>query len=56
MKCIILKLSTEAGTDITDEDIDQLYSESEEEGVEYEDPMNEVELEKMFQQVENEFK
>ena len=50
------KLSTEAGTDITDEDIDQLYSESEEEGVEYEDPMNEVELEKMFQQVENEFK
>lgn len=49
-------LNTEAGTEITDEDIEQLYSESEEEGIDYEDPMNEVELEKMFQQVEDEFK
>ena len=49
-------LSTEAGTDITDEDIEQLYSESEEEGIELEDPMNELELENMFHQVENEFK
>jgi len=49
-------LNTEGGTDVTDEDIEQLYSQSEEEGVEYEDPMNEIELEKMFQQVENEFK
>ena len=49
-------LSAEAGTEITDEDIDALYAESEEDGIEYEDTLNEIELEKMFRQVENEFK
>lgn len=49
-------LNTNSGTDFTDEDIENLYSASEEEGVEYEDPMNEIELEKMFSQVENEYR
>ena len=49
-------LNMSAGTEVTDEDIEQLYADSEEEGVDYEDPMNEVEMEKMFQQVENEYK
>lgn len=49
-------LSAESGTELTDEDIENLYTASEEEGVELEDPMNELELEKMFSQVENEFK
>lgn len=49
-------LNIDSGTEITDDDIDQLYAASEEEGIEYEDPMNEMELEKMFSQVENEFK
>ena len=49
-------LSAEAGTEITDEDIDALYAESEEDGIEYEDTLDEIELEKMFRQVENEFK
>lgn len=50
------KLNTEAGTEITDEDIENLYSASAEEEIEYEEPMNEKDLEQMFQQVENEFK
>ena len=49
-------LNANSGTDFTDEDIENLYSASEEEGVEYEDPMNEIELEKMFSQVENEYR
>jgi hypothetical protein len=49
-------LSQDGGTDITDEDIENLYAASEEEGVDYEDPMDEKELENMFLQVENEFK
>ena len=49
-------LNTNSGTDFTDEDIENLYSASEEEGIEYEDPMNEIELEKMFSQVENEYR
>lgn len=49
-------LNMEAGTEVTDEDIEQLYAASESENIEYEDPMNELELEKMFQQVENEYK
>lgn len=49
-------LNMSSGTEVTDEDIEQLYADSEEEGVEYEDPMNELEMEKMFQQVENEYK
>lgn len=50
------KLNTEAGTEITDEDIENLYSASAEEEIEYEEPMDEKDLEQMFQQVENEFK
>lgn len=49
-------LSSDGGTELTDEDIENLYSASEEEAIEYEDPMNEIELEKMFSQVEDEFK
>ena len=49
-------LNTNGGTDFTDEDIENLYSASEEEGIEYEDPMNEIELEKMFPQVEDEYR
>lgn len=49
-------LSQDGGTDITDEDIENLYTASEEDGVDYEDPMDEKELENMFLQVENEFK
>ena len=49
-------LNTNSGTDFTDEDIENLYSASEEEGIEYEDPMNEIELEKMFSQVEDEYR
>lgn len=49
-------LSQDGGTDITDEDIENLYAASEEDGVDYEDPMDEKELENMFLQVENEFK
>ena len=48
-------INQESGTDITDEDIELLYSSSEEE-TEFDDPMDEKELEKMFQQVEDEFK
>ena len=48
-------INQESGTDITDEDIELLYSSSEEEA-EFDDPMDEKELEKMFQQVEDEFK
>ena len=49
-------LSQDGGTDITDEDIENLYTASEEDGIDYEDPMDEKELENMFLQVENEFK
>ena len=49
-------LSQDGGTDITDEDIENLYTASEENGVDYEDPMDEKELENMFLQVEHEFK
>ncbi len=49
-------LSEEGGTNITDEDIENLYNASGEEEIEYEDPLNEIELEKMFSQVDNEFK
>ena len=49
-------LSQDGGTDITDEDIENLYTASEEDEVDYEDPMDEKELENMFLQVENEFK
>ena len=49
-------LSQDGVTDITDEDIENLYTASEEDGVDYEDPMDEKELENMFLQVENEFK
>lgn len=49
-------LNGDGGTDITDEDIENLYTESEDECVEYEDTMDEIELEQMFRQVENEFK
>lgn len=49
-------LNTNSGTDFTDEDIENLYSASEEEGIEYEDPMDEIELEKMFSQVEDEYR
>lgn len=49
-------LSQDGGTDITDEDIENLYAASEEDGVDYEDAMDEKELENMFLQVENEFK
>lgn len=49
-------LSSNGGTELTDDDIDNLYMSSTEENIEYEDPLNEVELEQMFTQVENEFK
>ena len=49
-------LNTNSGTDFTDEDIENLYAASEEEGIEYEDSMNETELEKMFSQVEDEYR
>ncbi len=49
-------LSNDAGTEITDEDIDALYAASEEEEMEYADTMNEIELEKMFSQIADEFK
>lgn len=49
-------LNTNSGTDFTDEDIENLYAASEEEGIEYEDPMDEIELEKMFSQVEDEYR
>ncbi len=49
-------LSQDGGTDITDEDIENLYAASAEDGVDYEDAMDEKELENMFLQVENEFK
>lgn len=49
-------LSQDGGTDITDDDIENLYAASAEDGVEYEDAMDEKELENMFLQVENEFK
>ena len=49
------QMSLDSGTGITDEDIENLYNASEEEGIEYEDALNEEELEKMFGQVEHEF-
>ena len=49
-------LNMESGTEITDEDIDQLYSQSENDELDLEGPMDEKDLEAMFQQVENEFK
>lgn len=49
-------LNNSSGTDFTDEDIENLYSASEEEGIEFEDPLDEMELEKMFSQVENEYR
>lgn len=50
------KLNEEAGTEITDEDIEDLYNSSPEDEMDLEDPMDEKDLEKMFQQVEDEFK
>lgn len=49
-------LNMESGTEMTDEDIENLYAASAEEELDYEEPMDESDLEKMFQQVENEFK
>lgn len=49
------KMSGEGGTEISDEDIDRLYAESEEDTTILDDPMDEGELEKMFQQVKNEY-
>lgn len=49
-------LNESSGTEFTDEDIENLYSASEEEGIEFEDPLDEIELEKMFSQVEDEYR
>ena len=49
-------LNLESGTELTDEDIENLYTASEEEGVDYVDPLDEKDLEKMFLQVDDEFK
>lgn len=49
-------LNENSGTEFTDEDIENLYSASEEEGIEFEDPLDEIELEKMFSQVEDEYR
>jgi hypothetical protein len=50
-------LSQDSGTDISDEDIEMMYASANDEDKDYEDDvLNEDELEKMFQQVENEFK
>lgn len=49
-------LTESGGTEITDEDIENLYNSSPEDEMDLEDPMDEKELEKMFSQVENEFK
>lgn len=48
-------LQSKAGTEINDDDIERLYSSSEEEQ-DIEDPLNEMELEDMFKQVEDEYK
>lgn len=49
-------LNSEGGTDITDDDIEQLYASSEDDEDYMDDPMDEKDLEQMFLQVENEFK
>lgn len=49
------QLANNSGTEITDDDIEHLYAQSEEEQ-DIEDPLNEMELEEMFKQVENEYK
>lgn len=50
-------LSQDSGTEISDEDIEMMYASANDEDKDYEDDvLNEDELEKMFQQVENEFK
>jgi len=49
------KLAKESGTEITDDDIEQLYDTADEEQ-EIEDPLNEQELEEMFRQVGDEYK
>lgn len=48
------QLANNSGTEITDDDIEHLYAQSEEEQ-DIEDPLNEMELEEMFKQVENEY-
>ena len=49
-------LNSEGGTDITDDDIEQLYASSEDDEDYMDDPMDEKDLEQMFLQVEHEFK
>ena len=50
-------MSQDSGTEISDEDIEMMYASANDEDKDYEDDvLNEDELEKMFQQVENEFK
>ena len=49
-------LNLDSGTEVTDEDIEQLYAASEDDEDYMEDPMDEIDLEAMFRQVENEFK
>lgn len=49
------QLTKESGTEITDDDIEQLYDTADEEQ-EIEDPLNEQELEEMFKQVGDEYK
>lgn len=49
-------LSQDSGTEISDEDIEMMYTQSEEEEQIDDIMMTEDELEKMFQQVDNEFK
>ena len=48
-------LQNQSGTEINDDDIERLYSSSEEDQ-DVEDPLNEMELEEMFKQVEDEYK
>jgi len=49
------QLTKESGTEMTDDDIEQLYDTADEEQ-EIEDPLNEQELEEMFKQVGDEYK
>lgn len=49
------QLTKESGTEMTDDDIEQLYDTADEEQ-EIEDPLNEQELEEMFRQVGDEYK
>ena len=49
------KIAEESGTQMDDEDIEQLYDTQETE-VDITDPLNEEEIEEMFKEVENEYK